>query len=186
MTSVPGPLGGGRVGPGAELVSLLAEAFSHSSPCPRELLLAPATLEQLTCMPGSREWSSLYPGQQTALQGYGMRSAGAGSPCLLVWGWLLSSEPTGCSQDCPAGEACHHPRRPGISPLGEMRCVGLLASWAPVPGLCLAVLGSPAWAFDRCLPALVGAPLTLHMPSCVSLGVLRSRSSASSETAPQA
>lgn len=54
---------------------LLAEApFSHSSaPCPQELLLAPALLEQLTCMPGSRELGRVLTvprGQQTALQGY--------------------------------------------------------------------------------------------------------------------
>lgn len=54
---------------------LLAGApFSPSSaPCPQELLLAPALLEQLTCMPGSRELGRVLTvprGQQTALQGY--------------------------------------------------------------------------------------------------------------------
>uniref|UniRef100_A0A452FWN9 ATP binding cassette subfamily A member 2 n=1 Tax=Capra hircus TaxID=9925 RepID=A0A452FWN9_CAPHI len=42
-------------------------------PWPSELLLAPALLEQLTCMPGSRELGRVLTvprGQQTALQGY--------------------------------------------------------------------------------------------------------------------
>ena len=54
--------------------SWLGHLFSRSpAPCPQELLLAPALLEQLTCMPGSRELGRVLTvprGQQTALQGY--------------------------------------------------------------------------------------------------------------------
>lgn len=54
--------------------SWLGRLFSCSlAPCPQELLLAPALLEQLTCMPGSRELGRVLTvprGQQTALEGY--------------------------------------------------------------------------------------------------------------------
>lgn len=77
---------------------LLAEApFSHSSaPCPQELLLAPALLEQLTCMPGSGAGPGPHctPGSADSAAGdAGMRSAGQAAHVLTVsQGWLLGDQ----------------------------------------------------------------------------------------------
>ena len=117
------------------------------------------------CAPGSTDSTAGIPGRS-------LQRAGC-SPCSpLLGAGCRAPEPTGCSQDRPAGEACP-PAGLQIWHLGEGVCWG--SSGVPGPGLCLAALGSPALGLRSSLssrPWLVlldprAAPL---LASCVSCG----------------
>ena len=168
----------GRVGQAFGI--LLARApFSHSSaPCPQELLLAPALLEQLTCMPGSRELGRVLTvprGQQTALQGYRDAVCRGQAAARAHRFSGLAAELRNQLDAAKIAQQVRPARQPACRSVTWARGCARAPRERLGPGLCLAVLGSPAPGLRSSLSsrpwlALLDPQAAPLLASCVSCG----------------